>query len=182
MRICRSVGSSYFLDVLKNTDENQDRQLIVEIEKNLPLIEEKEKKGDKKVSEVGSFLDLIKKIIDINLVLFSVSTVSLTVFPAGCLTPHLFSLQIQWKSIIIITIFNVCDTLGRNLCGFFEPKKNVLYTIGLSRILFVILIPLNVYLDEQGYLDGITINQDELAKAMIKKIKIQKQNQLQMQS
>ena len=147
----------YFLDVLKNTDENQDKQFMVEIDKDLPLIEEKETKSDKKVSEVGAFLDLIKKIIDINLVLFSVSTVSLTVFPAGCLTPHLFYLQIQWKAIIIITIFNVCDTLGRNLCGFFKPKKTVLYTIGLARILFVILIPLNVYLDKQGYIKFASI-------------------------
>ena len=152
--------NKYFIDVLRSTDENPEKQRTTvsdEIADVSALVSDSsasERTAPKKFikqGEEGSFCNLIKSLIDINILIFVMYTVTFTVYPSACLTPALFNLPMNWKPNTVITIFNVVDTLGRNMLNCIKPRKGLLYTLTMVRILLIATLPLNVYLDTHGY-------------------------------
>ena len=152
--------NQYFIDVLRSTDENPEKQRTTvsdEIADVSALVSDSsasERTAPKtfiKEAEEGSFCNLIKSLIDINILIFVMYTTTFTVYPSACLTPALFDLPMNWKPNTFITIFNVVDTLGRNMLNCIKPRKGLLYTLTMVRILLIATLPLNVYLDTHGY-------------------------------
>ena len=152
--------NKYFLSILSNTDEKpQDLVSIDDINEKEALVSASEddtyseRTYPKQAEQKNvSFCEAFKAVLAINLLLFFMYTVTFTLYPAACLTPSLFSLPMNWKPNTVVTIFNVLDTIGRNLLNFIKPRKILLYIFSLGRAIVLITLPLNIYFDTHaGY-------------------------------
>lgn len=99
-----------------------------------------------------SFIYLIKCLLDINILIFVAYFVTFSVYPGACLEPSLFGLNMFWKPNTVITIFNIFDTIGRKIVDCLKPKKWMLYVSTLIRLILLILIPLDDYLEFKQYI------------------------------
>lgn len=152
--------NKYFIEILRSTDENPEKQRttvsdeiadVSAIVSDSSVSERTAPKSFIKQEEKGSFCKLIKSLLDINILIFLMYTVTFTVYPSACLTPKLFNLPMNWKPNTVITIFNVVDTIGRNMLNCIKPRKILFYILTIVRIILVATIPLNVYFDTHGY-------------------------------
>lgn len=94
-----------------------------------------------------SFMELIKKLLDVNLLIMFCYIVTFAVFPSALLQPELFDLHKGLKFVTLITLFNVFDTIGRKIISLCTPNKKLLYVVTIGRTVLVFLIPFNYYLE-----------------------------------
>lgn len=108
---------------------------------------EEDSKTEENPNTIKSFLEIVKDTLSIDILLCVTYIVTFTVFPGTCLKPRFFSLKNGWASTTVMLIFNIFDTIGRQILSFFKPRKSILYVVALSRIILVITLPLNVFSD-----------------------------------
>ena len=98
-----------------------------------------------------SFIKLTKLLLDINILTSLLYIGTFSVFPVCCFQFTLFKLTEGYNINTIGTLFNIFDTIGRSIASYFNPKKNLIYIIVLSRFIFLFLIPLNFYFQTHNY-------------------------------
>lgn len=108
---------------------------------------EEDSKTEENPNTIKSFLEIVKDTLSIDILLCVTYIVTFTVFPGTCLKLRFFSLKNGWASTTVMLIFNIFDTIGRQILSFFKPRKSILYVVALSRIILVITLPLNVFSD-----------------------------------
>ena len=131
-----------------NTDDNAMRN--VDIDKlEVDLINNNKNEG-----AFAAFVYLFKQIKDINILIFILYTITFTIYPGACLIPDLFKMNakyVAWKTNIILTSFNTFDTIGREIVKYMTPKKLTYYILTYVRFIFLILVPLAVYLNQNNH-------------------------------
>ena len=132
-----------------NTPSEEDNVEIPKKDSNVVISSTKEEdsKTEENPNTIKSFLEIVKDTLSIDILLCVTYIVTFTVFPGTCLKPRFFSLKNGWASTTVMLIFNIFDTIGRQILSFFKPRKSILYVVALSRIILVITLPLNVFSD-----------------------------------
>lgn len=132
-----------------NTPSEEDNVETPKKDSNVVISSTKEEdsKTEENPSTIKSFLEIVKDTLSIDILLCVTYIVTFTVFPGTCLKPRFFSLKNGWASTTVMLIFNIFDTIGRQILSFFKPRKSILYVVALSRIILVITLPLNVFSD-----------------------------------
>ena len=131
--------------------EEQDEQGGQELQ-NLDNTQE-EKKEDNNQKNKG-LLFLFWKIFDINFMIFLCFAITIGLYPGTCLKPDFFGISLGYHVNTIIFLFNMFDTLGRQLVSYIKkPTKTHLYLISFSRLLFLFLIPGIPYLKNKVTFD-----------------------------
>lgn len=123
------------------TPKKNDNNVVISSSK------EEDSKTEENPNTIKSFLEIVKDTLSIDILLCVTYIVTFTVFPGTCLKPRFFSLKNGWSSTTVMLIFNIFDTIGRQILSFFKPRKCILYVVALSRIILVITLPLNVFSD-----------------------------------
>ena len=132
-----------------NTPSEEDNVETPKKDSNVVISSTKEEdsKTEENPNTIKSFLEIVKDTLSIDILLCVTYIVTFTVFPGTCLKPRFFSLKNGWASTTVMLIFNIFDTIGRQILSFFKPRKSILYVVALSRIILVITLPLNVLSD-----------------------------------
>ena len=132
-----------------NTPSEEDNVEIPKKDSHVVISSTKEEdsKTEENPNTIKSFLEIVKDTLSIDILLCVTYIVTFTVFPGTCLKPRFFSLKNGWASTTVMLIFNIFDTIGRQILSFFKPRKSILYVVALSRIILVITLPLNVFSD-----------------------------------
>ena len=132
-----------------NTPSEEDNVETPKKDSNVVISSTKEEdsKTEENPNTIKSFLEIVKDTLSIDILLCVTYIVTFTVFPGTCLKPRFFSLKNGWASTTVMLIFNIFDTIGRQILSFFKPRKSILYVVALSRIILVITLPLNVFSD-----------------------------------
>ena len=132
-----------------NTPSEEDNVETPKKDSNVVIssTQEEDSKTEENPSTIKSFLEIVKDTLSIDILLCVTYIVTFTVFPGTCLKPRFFSLKNGWASTTVMLIFNIFDTIGRQILSFFKPRKSILYVVALSRIILVITLPLNVFSD-----------------------------------
>ena len=132
-----------------NTPSEEDNVETPKKDSNVVISSTKEEDSqtEENPNTIKSFLEIVKDTLSIDILLCVTSIVTFTVFPGTCLKPRFFSLKNGWASTTVMLIFNIFDTIGRQILSFFKPRKSILYVVALSRIILVITLPLNVFSD-----------------------------------
>ena len=132
-----------------NTPSEEDNVETPKKDSNVVIssTQEEDSKTEENPNTIKSFLEIVKDTLSIDILLCVTYIVTFTVFPGTCLKPRFFSLKNGWASTTVMLIFNIFDTIGRQILSFFKPRKSILYVVALSRIILVITLPLNVFSD-----------------------------------
>ena len=132
-----------------NTPSEEDNVETPKKDSNVVISSTKEEDSqtEENSNTIKSFLEIVKDTLSIDILLCVTYIVTFTVFPGTCLKPRFFSLKNGWASTTVMLIFNIFDTIGRQILSFFKPRKSILYVVALSRIILVITLPLNVFSD-----------------------------------
>ena len=132
-----------------NTPSEEDNVETPKKDSNVVISSTKEEDSqtEENPNTIKSFLEIVKDTLSIDILLCVTYIVTFTVFPGTCLKPRFFSLKNGWASTTVMLIFNIFDTIGRQILSFFKPRKSILYVVALSRIILVITLPLNVFSD-----------------------------------
>ena len=132
-----------------NTPSEEDNVETPKKDSNVVISSTKEEDSqtEENPNTIESFLEIVKDTLSIDILLCVTYIVTFTVFPGTCLKPRFFSLKNGWASTTVMLIFNIFDTIGRQILSFFKPRKSILYVVALSRIILVITLPLNVFSD-----------------------------------
>ena len=121
----------------KNTSDSINTLVTAELK-------EEEDNNNTNTNKEISFLELTKLLLDLNILTVVLYIITFSVFPGVCLGFQLYNLD-KFKTITIITIYNVSDTLGRMLVSSFNPTKTITYIVILSRISLLIIMPIDFY-------------------------------------
>eukprot|EP00474_Spongospora_subterranea_P011534 CRZ11992.1 hypothetical protein [Spongospora subterranea] len=79
------------------------------------------------------YVQVIKKMWPNALYVFSVFCLTFMVFPGmTCRLTSSYGIESSWFTLFLITIFNVCDTIGRISAGFLVIRSSKLLWIGLG--------------------------------------------------
>ena len=130
-----------------NTPSEEDNVETPKKDVVISSTKEEDSKTEENPNTIKSFLEIVKDTLSIDILLCVTYIVTFTVFPGTCLKPRFFSLKNGWASTTVMLIFNIFDTIGRQILSFFKPRKSILYVVALSRIILVITLPLNVFSD-----------------------------------
>ena len=118
----------------------EEHHPINENTKNKQEINKKEK-----VNQEISFIDLFKKLKEVNILIFYNYIISYGLYPYACKAQALFKTG-EYRVNIIILLYSCCNTIGRYLMKFFKPTKKLTYIIVLIRTIFFFTIIFNHYL------------------------------------
>ena len=151
--IIRVYQIPFFLNFLKNTDEIEDNikkldKLLNEEKKEEKLIFDKDNINLSLIDKEDSFFNLTKQLKEINILVIILYITTFLLFPGVCITPEFFSLD-ETKTITIIAIYNVFDTVGRYIVNCIEPTKFKAYVIILSRTVLIFIMPYISYLEKK---------------------------------
>ena len=102
-------------------------------------------KGNNEDSEV-SFLDLFKKLYDVDLLSCYIYVITFALFPGCSINQRLFETG-KYRQTSIVTIYNVFDTIGRSIISKIKPTKILTYIIVLGRTILLFTLIFNFYLD-----------------------------------
>ena len=130
-----------------NTPSEEDNVETPKKDVVISSTKEEDSKTEENPNTIKSFLEIVRDTLSIDILLCVTYIVTFTVFPGTCLKPRFFSLKNGWASTTVMLIFNIFDTIGRQILSFFKPRKSILYVVALSRIILVITLPLNVFSD-----------------------------------
>ena len=125
--------------------QNQEELLVKE-----PQTEEKEKEDKQK--EI-TFLEVFKRLYEIDLLSGFIYVITFTLFPAVSISQRLFKTG-KYRQITIITIYNVGDTIGRSIMSGIKFTTTLAYIIICGRSILVLLLILNFYFDMKLGMDA----------------------------
>ena len=108
------------------------------------LIEKVNESAEKK--EEITFSQLFKSLYEIDLLSCFIYIITFSLFPSVSISQRLFKTG-KYRSIIIITIYNVGDTFGRFIMSSIKFTRGLAYTIICGRSILVLTLILNFYCD-----------------------------------
>ena len=106
------------------------------------LIGEKEPE----VKEEITFKQLFKKLYEIDLLSCFIYIITFALFPSVSISQRLFKTG-RYRTITIVTIYNIGDTIGRSISSGFKFTKLLAYIIIVGRSILVPTLILNFYFD-----------------------------------
>ena len=145
----------YYLGKTKDF-ESKSQQIESEIE-NQPITKasitdkstaeliEKVNESLEKKEEI-TFSQLFKRLYEIDLLSCFIYIITFSLFPSVSISQRLFKTG-KYRSIIIITIYNVGDTFGRFIMSSIKFTRGLAYTIICGRSILVLALILNFYCD-----------------------------------
>ena len=145
----------YYLGKTKDF-ESKSQQIESEIE-NQPITKasitdkstaeliEKVNESVEKKEEI-TFSQLFKRLYEIDLLSCFIYIITFSLFPSVSISQRLFKTG-KYRSIIIITIYNVGDTFGRFIMSSIKFTRGLAYTIICGRSILVLTLILNFYCD-----------------------------------
>ena len=110
------------------------------------LVKEKQPEEEKKEKKEITFLEIFKRLYEIDLLSCFIYIITFALFPAVSISQRLFKTG-KYRQITIITIYNVGDTIGRSIMSAITFTKNLAYIIICGRSILVLALILNFYFD-----------------------------------
>ena len=157
--------TEYFKHYLGKTKEYGNRISQVENEiANEPITKEstasqnnneilvEDKVPEVKKEEEITFIQLFKKLYEIDLLSCYIYIITFALFPSVSISQRLFKTG-KYRQLAIITTYNVGDTIGRAIISGCKFTKNLAYIIICSRSILVATLILNFYFDMKLGLD-----------------------------
>ena len=145
----------YYLGKTKDF-ESKSQQIESEIE-NQPITKASitDKSTAELIEKVNEFVEkkeeitfsqLFKSLYEIDLLSCFIYIITFSLFPSVSISQRLFKTG-KYRSIIIITIYNVGDTFGRFIMSSIKFTRGLAYTIICGRSILVLTLILNFYCD-----------------------------------
>ena len=131
----------------QNTQNTQNNQTDI-LEKTAQTVQiEQSEASIKKTNEKTqlTFFELFRRLWDLDLIVMLVYAITFTLFPYATINQKVFSLNFNYSSNTLITVYNAFDTIGRFLIEFFTPTKRINIINAFSRIILVFFIIFNFY-------------------------------------
>jgi len=97
-----------------------------------------------------SFCQIFKVLMDIDLLCALIYIITFSLYPVAFQEQKLFNLGDYYLN-TVLTIYNVFDTLGRYLVSKIKPTKSLAYISIVSRVVFLVTIPLNYFFCLKNY-------------------------------
>jgi equilibrative nucleoside transporter 1/2/3 len=110
------------------------------------LVKVKQPEEEKKEKKEITFLEIFKRLYEIDLLSCFIYIITFALFPAVSISQRLFKTG-KYRQITIITIYNVGDTIGRSIMSAITFTKNLAYIIICGRSILVLALILNFYFD-----------------------------------
>ena len=130
---------------IENEIENQPiTKASISDKSTAELIEKVNESAEKK--EEITFSQLFKNLYEIDLLSCFIYIITFSLFPSVSISQRLFKTG-KYRSIIIITIYNVGDTFGRFIMSSIKFTRGLAYTIICGRSILVLTLILNFYCD-----------------------------------
>ena len=123
----------------QNAQNNQTQTQIVQVEQNEASIKSSNEKTQL------TFCELFHRLWDLDLIVMLVYAITFTLFPFATINQKVFSLNFNYSSNTLITVYNAFDTIGRFLIELFTPTKRINIINAFSRIILVFFIIFNFY-------------------------------------
>jgi hypothetical protein len=141
-----SFNMDYFKYYL-NKSKMEAKQGLLRSEAGHETVEQLNEEGESPIQEL-SFLDLLKRVWDLDLLIMYTYIVTFALFPNASINQKVFHFPEPYQINTVITIYNVFDTVGRYLVGIFKPTKalNIIVILGRSILLFTLVF--NYYCQE----------------------------------
>lgn len=117
--------------------EKEDENHAEEGEINIPVQE-----NEKEIP----FMELFKKLIDVDLLSCYIFIVTFALFPYVSIVQRLFNTG-NYKENTIITIYNIFDTVGRGIVNKMKTTKIITYITVLGRSILLFTLIFNYYCD-----------------------------------
>jgi equilibrative nucleoside transporter 1/2/3 len=95
-----------------------------------------------------SFMQLFKLLIDIDLLSCYIYIITFALFPSCSISQRLFEFG-KYRQCTIITIYNVCDTIGRSIVSAIKPTKILSYIVILGRTILLFTFIFVFYCDQK---------------------------------
>ena len=106
---------------------------------------------DEKENSDISFLELFKKLYDVDLLSCYIYVITFALFPGCSINQRLFKTG-KYRQTSIVTIYNVFDTIGRSIISKIKPTKILTYIVVLGRTILLFTLIFNFYLDMNDYI------------------------------
>ena len=92
-------------------------------------------------TEKGWFMELFKKIWDLDLLVIYLYIVTFALYPNASINQKVFNWSVPYSINTVIFVYNIFDTLGRILVGKITPSKklNAIVILGRSFLLFTVV-------------------------------------------
>ena len=138
--------SGHVASAKSDTNLQNDHSNIVPVEQN----EENIKKSNENIQTPNektqlTFCELFHRLWDLDLIILLVYGVTFTLFPYATINQKVFSLNYNYSSNTIITIYNAFDTIGRYIVELFTPTKRKNMINAFSRCILIFFIIFNFY-------------------------------------
>ena len=136
------------LEKIENEIENQAITTTSTASQNNEelLMKENQPEEEKKEKKEITFLEIFKRLYEIDLLSCFIYIITFALFPAVSISQRLFKTG-KYRQITIITIYNVGDTIGRSIMSAITFTKNLAYIIICGRSILVLALILNFYFD-----------------------------------
>ena len=133
--------------ISQNTQTTQNNQTDIMDKTTQVVPVEQSDANIKKLNEKTqlTFCELFRKLWDLDLIVMLVYAVTFTLFPYATINQKVFSLNFNYSSNTIITVYNAFDTIGRFIVELFTPTKRKNIINAFSRIVLVFFIIFNFY-------------------------------------
>ena len=123
-------------DKKEEKEEKQPEDKKEEIEGKTPK---------EKVKEI-TFVELFKRLYEIDILSCLIYVITFACFPSISICQRLFKTG-KYRALTIITIYNVGDTIGRFIMSSIKFQKKLAYIIICGRSILVVVLILNFYFD-----------------------------------
>ncbi len=148
-----SIKNYYFDFFLNRLYDNEEIGRIIgktDDEKDKEKDEEKDENNSERLiakPQKMTFCEMFKLIVDIDLLCAFIYIITFAVYPVAFEGQKIFSKRVEiYNFNTILTIYNIFDTLGRYLVSKVTPTKKNTYISVLSRVVLIITILYNYYL------------------------------------
>ena len=138
-----------------NLDKEQNQNNLSKFDKSTQIIsvQQNEKNIEKSNENIQkpnektqlTFCELFHRLWDLDLIILLVYGVTFTLFPYATINQKVFSLNYNYSSNTIITIYNAFDTIGRYIVELFTPTKRINMINAFSRCILIFFIIFNFY-------------------------------------
>lgn len=138
-----------------NLDKEQNPDNLSKLDRSTQVVpveqnEENIKKSNENIQTPNektqlTFCELFHRLWDLDLIILLVYGVTFTLFPYATINQKVFSLNYNYSSNTIITIYNAFDTIGRYIVELFTPTKRKNMINAFSRCILIFFIIFNFY-------------------------------------
>jgi hypothetical protein len=129
-------------------DQGQNQNNLSKIEKSTQIVPVEQNEANIKKSNEKTqltFCELFHRLWDLDFIILLVYAVTFALFPYATINQKLFSLNYNYSSNTIITIYNAFDTIGRYIVELFTPTKRKNIINAFSRCSLIFFIIFNFY-------------------------------------